>query len=705
MNLDLMSVEGFFPKLFANKYSLLIGIVILLSVSGIFLYVKIKSHIVMKRTLNGDMYANVEARKRAERINRFFLVLYNVVRKIPGLKKYLRVVERSYGMLCPYDDASIMKLATETVAYALGFSTLGVFSVLIANAAMEGMVSMYSISCAVLAVYIISVAVLHYRISSKGEKITEKLIRFFEAVKHAFMEFRNVPQAVMRAAEEMGYEINLHARQVYEILNGAERKQRVREYAMSQETNNYMKLFMSQAYEASENGDVETNGSGTSLLSTNLEFLRVEMMRDISRDKRRAFKLQGYTLVACLPVFFMVPLRNWGLKISENMASFYASTGYFVMAFAIIMTIVVYNRINKNKEVNSKLSIRDYAYFDRNITKGPLKNFMKAMETKHGEFLENIRTMLSETGMNMTLGAFVLQMMLYAISAVIVGTIFFGVVHHNEKQLLTTKVENIDSVVQISSERQKTAIQEHILGMTVKFLDEDSLSLETIRKEFLSRMSVRNSAVIDAVCKEVYRRVEEHQMVFFKWYEFVICIVVGVIVSFAPYADLKYRYNLIMASRQDEVRQFQSIIIMERGFDDVTIPHILEEMEIFSLVFRSSIRKCINNYSAGPREALLALKEEEKNCADFVELVDGFLAVENVGVKNAFAEVHNNREMSESMRMLKDEMLLEKKMDSTEVLAMLPSIIVVGGYLLLPLIIDLAKSLDEVWVILDVLKK
>ena len=83
-------------------------------------------------------------------------------------------------------------------------------------------------------------------------------------------------------------------------------------------------------------------------------------------------------------------------------------------------------------------------------------------------------------------------------------------------------------------------------------------------------------------------------------------------------------------------------------------------------------------------EALTKLRDSEEGCPEFVEIVDGFLSVETVGVAKAFAEVKNNREMSETSRVLYEEILLKKRMNFTDMISYIPAIIVVGGYFIGP---------------------
>lgn len=154
-----------------------------------------------------------------------------------------------------------------------------------------------------------------------------------------------------------------------------------------------------------------------------------------------------------------------------------------------------------------------------------------------------------------------------------------------------------------------------------------------------------------------------------------------------------------------EVRQFQTVLLMERGLDGVTIPELLENMEIFSRIFREVLRVCINSYLSGPEKALRKMKEEgTKIHPAFGELADSFLAVDAVGVAGAFAEVENNRLMLDKMVRLEEEISFRKHKGRLDLAAYLPSILAVGGYFILPFLFQSLQSVSQVMQMLEELQ-
>lgn len=187
------------------------------------------------------------------------------------------------------------------------------------------------------------------------------------------------------------------------------------------------------------------------------------------------------------------------------------------------------------------------------------------------------------------------------------------------------------------------------------------------------------------------------------WGYSVVCSVsIGVGAAMCPLLGLIYHAYILKQHAEEEIRQFQSVLLMERRIEDMTIRELLEDMEIFSRVFRPALRKCMNSYSAGPREALLRLRKEAGNIHyGFRDIADGFLAVDDVGIQNAFAEVENNREMLEKMSQLEAEIQLRNKKDGMDLLSRIPMCLTLGAYFIMPFLAESLRGVNEVFELLE----
>lgn len=154
-----------------------------------------------------------------------------------------------------------------------------------------------------------------------------------------------------------------------------------------------------------------------------------------------------------------------------------------------------------------------------------------------------------------------------------------------------------------------------------------------------------------------------------------------------------------------EIKQFQTILWMERRFSGMTIAGLLEDLESFAVQFQPVIRECINSYMAGPQKALRKLREEGgKQHPAFAEIAEEFLAVDEVGIEMAFAGVENNRKMLEQMEQLEADIKMEQRKDGMELIVRIPAILVVGLYFIIPFLYSALSGVKEVFSVIESLR-
>ena len=95
---------------------------------------------------------------------------------------------------------------------------------------------------------------------------------------------------------------------------------------------------------------------------------------------------------------------------------------------------------------------------------------------------------------------------------------------------------------------------------------------------------------------------------------------------------------------EDEVMQFNTIILMLMKIERVNVEIILEWLERYANIFKEPISKCVNNYESGAWEALEQLKEEV-SYQQFIRIVESLqAAVEKIPIADAFDELDTERD-------------------------------------------------------------
>ena len=137
---------------------------------------------------------------------------------------------------------------------------------------------------------------------------------------------------------------------------------------------------------------------------------------------------------------------------------------------------------------------------------------------------------------------------------------------------------------------------------------------------------------------------------------------------------------------EDEVMQFQTIILMLMRIERVNVEIILEWLERYSNIFKSQITKCVNNYEAGAWEALEAMKDEV-SYKPLIRIIESMqAAVEKIPIKDAFDELDSEREYYRDKRKESNERLIKRKGMIGKVVGFAPMVGLFVGYLIVPLV-------------------
>ena len=137
---------------------------------------------------------------------------------------------------------------------------------------------------------------------------------------------------------------------------------------------------------------------------------------------------------------------------------------------------------------------------------------------------------------------------------------------------------------------------------------------------------------------------------------------------------------------EDEVMQFQTIILMLMKIERVNVEIILEWLERYANIFKEPISKCVNNFESGPWEALEELKTDIA-FMQLIRIVESLqAAVEKIPIKEAFDELDTERAYHQEKRKESNERLIKRKAMIGKVIGFAPMVFLFIGYLIVPLV-------------------
>ncbi len=615
-------------------------------------------------------------------------------------------MKHEFLRLCPYGEKYLEQLVKKCRKEVLLLGLLAVIVVSLWNGFFEESSKMYVLESVFLALYLVVMEVPAYHIQSRENKIYKELLTYLSRVKHRYLANSHVANAVLDAAENMSYELQRLAGEVYGVLMGSNRKEDVRDYILYHRTNRYLKLFLIQAYEASEKGDVILS-EGNSLFAENVEHLRLELMEELYRRKRQSHEFAGYVFVAVAPLFLMPVLKGWGLDFTPELEFFYAGTGQILELATFLTTIIIYGWINKAKEIalfrgNHEETMWNMEVLYDNTT---VRMLIRHLEQIQGNISNKVRHLLLISGERSTYGNLCFKRLILTLGSFLLLVLFVTVAHLTERRMILSSVPAIDTIAPVASKEKQTMLTAYILQITKECIGQEIETSEEIRTALREKSRLSNETMEQAVIQEIQSKIIRYKKGRITLWEVAGCLFISIWIGSIPVIRLWLQVQAAKAGAVHEVKQFQSVILIERKLQGTTIVGLLEDMEIFSQSFRNVLQKCINTYGMGPKEALLQMKEEGKCLHEsFEELADAFLSVDDVGIEIAFAEVESNRRLLEKMNLLENEMDLERKKDNTDILAKIPMVLAVGAYFILPFFAYSLKGVYEVFEILENLR-
>ena len=137
---------------------------------------------------------------------------------------------------------------------------------------------------------------------------------------------------------------------------------------------------------------------------------------------------------------------------------------------------------------------------------------------------------------------------------------------------------------------------------------------------------------------------------------------------------------------EDEVMQFQTIILMLMRIERVNVEIILDWLERYANIFKPLISQCVNNYESGAWEALEEMKNDT-NYQPFIRITESLqAAVEKIPIRDAFDELDSERDYYQEKRKESNNRLISRKAMIGKVIGFAPMVGLFVGYLIVPLV-------------------
>ena len=535
------------------------------------------------------------------------------------------------------------------------------------------------------------------RVDKIDNNLLKQQIGFFSEIRHAYHEFNMVEEAIYQTAQDdENPEVARQAEKIYEILISDDPESELEKY-YDVAPNAYLKEFAGISYLTKEFGDRKVDGA--SLYLKNLNNITQEMQLEILKRDKLNYVFQSLSVISIVPMLCLEPIKNWAISQFGFVRDFYdGKNGMLVQILILITTLICYLLTRKLKD-NGSTTIdtknTENPWQEKLYQIKPIKKIVDLFMPKPGsKEARKIEKTMKDAASKDKIQWLYINRILLCIVSFIASIILFGQLHKVAiDKVYTDPTTTYDIIGQMSDKDAKKAMEltESDNEYIRYFKNKSNLKQEDIERAMESGRV--NDDYIDSkgnarktAAERIMDKIAIVNSEYLSWLEVLGAMVIAMIAYMGPVLLLKFQTKMRQLEMEDEVMQFQTIILMLMRIERVNVEIILEWLERYSNIFKDPISKCVNDYESGPWEALEAMKEEV-NYQDFIRIIESLqAAVEKIPIKDAFDELDTERDYYQEKRKESNERLISRKGMVGKAIGFTPLILLFVGYLIIPLV-------------------
>lgn len=661
------------------KFDLRVVIVAYLAITLFYMFIKFKKRLTKPPTRE-------ELRKGVNS--------YDHWNSVPVISIYISGLRRQ--LLYKDNDESLIRYQVSNLFKLSVVTSISIFGALFYFLASD----IYMIMCIAVVTYIINNVIIE-SFTTDSINSLQQLKQLINNHKHNYHKYRSISKALLESSREMKGDIAIQSLALYNALRSGTYGF---EYYLTTCTNKFFKLFANLCYLTKEYGDRDIDG--VSYFVQNGNYLIEEIQIEYVKKKTLIKRLKIDSFISIFPVILPRFLEKFMLgNFPASGVLLKSSYGYFARISIVLISAGFYYIIKQYQDDQDKVDNTQFrdSYWEEDLMQnkwvGKICNIF--IPRKDSNKYKKLDKIISNSGTSVTVGWLVLRKLL-------IFTLIFGLsitlLIGSHKLTANTILNNAkfgvktesSSMFSNSTTDEDKANDAETVANDKKILAE-SKALKKSTSEYFKDKSAEVTAslgaekalpYIDRIQAKITAIQEEHM----HWYDILLALIFSLILSNFPVWVLKFKSKIRMRNTEDEVFQFQTIIIMLMHHDRVSNKLILKWMEKFADVFKDPIRRALNSYSSGPAKALEELKNSA-NVKPFQELIDGLvISVNSIKINKAFNSLEMERGFSKNERSYNNHTLLEDRIAISNELGKLPLIYAVLVYLFIPIAYMMVKE-------------
>ncbi len=661
-------------------------------IGGIFVFIVI-AYLVLSKQMGKSEYQKIKKLRQGTETNKFSLEilyqkLYITYSRIPFIKSYILKLRRRLEIINVDDEYATRrdsaKILSKTLLVLIPIMTL---SIILTH-------TNYLLLSIIL---IFEIFMMDSFIDGMVDKIDNTLLKeqldFFAEIRHAYHEFNMVEEAIYQISQDDEKSISKQGDKIYEVLIANDPEMELEKY-YDIAPNPYLKEFAGVSYLTKEFGDRKVDK--TSLYLKNVNNITEEMQIEILKRDKIDYVFQSLSIISIVPVLGLEPLKNWSIDNFSFTQNFYCGKGgMLVQILVILLTVICYLLLRKIKNNGStdKSTQNTQNPWQAKVYKNPIgKKIVDLFIPKKGT-KDYIKTqkLLKDSASKLKMEWLYVNRITIAIVTFIVSLFLFVQLHATAVNWIytepTTDYDIMGGVTGAELEKAK-ALTESDNKFLDMFRGNTKTTVNDIQKVMTRSKDYADSTdeEIQTAAQRVYEKLQKVNKEYLGWFEVLLSVIFMIIAYMSPIWIMWFQLKMRQMEMEDEVMQFQTIILMLMRIERVNVEIILEWLERYANIFKEPISRCVNNYESGAWEALEALKNET-NYQQFIRIVESLqAAVEKIPIRDAFDELDSDRDYYQAKRRESNDRLIAKKARIGKFIGFAPMVVMFVGYLIVPLV-------------------
>ena len=650
------------------------------------------AYYIMNKKMQGSEYKKIQKLQRGTKASAFsseimYQKLYIFFSRVPFIKRYVLKLRRRLEILNIDDEyitrRDVAKILTKALVILI---PLIIITILVTK-------SNYLLMFILLIFELFMIDILmEGSVDKKDNELLTQQLDFFSEIRHAYHEFNMVEEAIYQVSQDDEKEISRQGEKIYEILTSDDPETELEKY-YDVAPNNYLKEFAGISYLTKEFGDRKIDGA--SLYLKNVDNITQEMQIEILKRDKLNYVFRSLSFISIAPVLLLEPIKSWAVSNFSFVKNwYYGKSGMIVQILILIITFISYILVRKLKDngsVNMNTQNTENPWqaklYKNKFAKKIIDLFLPKDGTKE---YKKVKQLLTDAASPLKMEWVYINRIAIAIVTFIISIFVFMYLHQIAINYEYTQPTTDYNLISMSTKDEKKAME--LTKQDNVFLDMFRGKLDTTQQDIeraLSKSKYYQDSTdeeIETAAKRILGKLQVVNSESFQWFELLLAFVFAIIGYMSPIWLLMFQAKMRQLEMEDEVMQFQTIILMLMRIERINVEMMLEWLERYSNIFKSQITRCVNDYESGAWEALENLKNDI-SYLPLIRIVESMqAAVEKIPIKDAFDELDSEREYYRDKRKESNERLIKRKGMIGKVIGFAPMICLFVGYLIIPLV-------------------